>query len=77
MTHLLQVGEGNGLAGQYLVGLTGERWQWWQLLPVGQAAAQHSQAGAGQEGGVRVGSQATVCPAQPRQASLPRAREAG
>lgn len=49
VAHLLQVREGDRLAGQHLVGLAGERRQRWQLLPMGQAAAQHSQAGAGQE----------------------------
>lgn len=43
---LLQVGEGDGLAGQHLVGLAGEGRQRRQLLPMGQAAAQHGQAGA-------------------------------
>ena len=43
---LLQVAEGDGLAGQHLMGLAGERRQRWQLLPMGQAAAQHSQTGA-------------------------------
>lgn len=42
---LLQVREGDRLAGQHLVGLAGERWQRWQLLPMGQTAAKHSQAG--------------------------------
>lgn len=64
VAHLLQVGEGDGLAGQHLVGLAGERRQRRQLLPVGQAAAQHSQTGADQEDGwgwaVR-----PVCSAQP------------
>ena len=58
---LLQVAEGDGLAGQHLMGLAGERRQRWQLLPMGQAAAQHSQTGAGGgEVGVGTGSQATV-----------------
>ena len=58
---LLQVGEGDGLAGQHLMGLAGERRQRRQLLPMGQAAAQHSQTGAGGgEVGVGTGSQATV-----------------
>jgi hypothetical protein len=35
---LLQVREGDGL--------TGKRWERWQLLPMGQATAQHSQASA-------------------------------
>lgn len=43
---LLQVREGDGLAGQHLMGLAGERRQRRQLLPMGQAAAQHSQTGA-------------------------------
>lgn len=61
VAHLLQVGEGDGLAGQHLVGLAGERRQRRQLLPMGQAAAQHSQTGAGgREGRVGTGSQATV-----------------
>lgn len=42
---LLQVRERDRLAGQHLVGLAGERWQRWQLLPMGQTAAKHSQAG--------------------------------
>lgn len=79
VAHLLQVGEGDGLAGQNLVGLAGERRQWWQLLPMSQAAAQHSQAGAGREGRGAVGSQSSVCPALPgpAQASLPQSRETG
>ena len=61
VAHLLQVGEGDGLAGQHLMGLAGERRQRRQLLPMGQAAAQHSQTGAGGgEVGVGTGSQATV-----------------
>ena len=70
VAHLLQVREGDGLAGQHLVGLAGERRQRWQLLPMGQVAAQHSQTGAGgREGRVGTGSQATVvgptCPGRP------------
>lgn len=63
---LLQVREGDRLAGQHLVGLAGERWQRWQLLPMGQTAAKHSQAGTGQEGGDREGQlgQSLPCPAQ-------------
>lgn len=61
VAHLLQVREGDGLAGQHLMGLAGERRQRRQLLPMGQAAAQHSQTGAGGgEGRVGTGRQATV-----------------
>lgn len=65
VAHLLQVGERDRLAGQHLVRLAGEGRQRRQLLPMGQAAAQHSQAGAGRGGGGGTGSQATVGPASP------------
>ena len=43
---VLPVGEGDRLAGQHSVRLAAEGRPRRQLLPVGQAAAQHSQAGA-------------------------------
>lgn len=51
VSHLLQIRERDGLTGQHLVGLACKRRQRWQLLPMGQAAAQHSQAGADRERG--------------------------
>lgn len=49
--HLLQVCKGDGVAGEHLVGLVGQRGQQRELLPVRQVVAQHGQArAAGGEG---------------------------
>lgn len=62
--HLLQVGVGDGFAGQHLVWLAGERRQRRQLLPMGQAAAQHGQPGADRSGEQAVRLQ-SILPSQP------------